>query len=97
MMTRAERMLPIEAYDALEHKHTLRFNQGEPEDKETNDKGVDIRVRATATGTQDMTVHQENNQLDQTNCTSSETAAIPNVRRSPNISLQTLHTFFNNV
>jgi hypothetical protein len=44
-------------------------------------------VRATATGTQDTTVCQENTQLDQTNGTSSETAAIPNVWCSPIIPL----------
>ncbi len=75
-------MLPREAYDALECKHTLRFNQGQPEDKETDDKDVDIMVRTTATGTQDTTGHQENTQLDETNRTSSETAAIPNIRHS---------------
>ncbi len=48
-----------EAYDALERKRTLRFNQGQPEDEETDDKDVDITVRTTATGTQDTTVHQE--------------------------------------
>jgi hypothetical protein len=83
MMTRAERLLPREAYDALEHKCTLHFNCGQPEDKEINDKGADIRVRITVTGSQDMTVCQDNTALDQTNGTSSETAAIPNVRRSP--------------
>jgi hypothetical protein len=44
-------------------------------------------VRTTATGTQDSTVPQENTQLDKTNCTSSETAPIPNVRHSPVIPL----------
>jgi hypothetical protein len=73
--------------DALECKHTLRFKQGQPEDEETDDKDVDITVRTTATGTQDTTVHQENTQLDKTNHTSSETAPIPNVRRSPIIPL----------
>jgi hypothetical protein len=72
MMTREESLLPREAYDALEHKHTLRFNQGQPEDEETDDKDVDITVRTTATGTQDTTVPQENTQLDKTNRTSSE-------------------------
>ncbi len=80
-------MLPREAYDAFERKHTLHFNKGQPEDKETDDKGVDIMVRTTATGTQDTTVHEENTQLDQTNCTSSKTTAIPNVRHSPVIPL----------
>jgi hypothetical protein len=60
MMTREERMVLREAYDALERKHTLRLNQGQPEDEETNDKGVDITVRTTATGNQDTTVRQEN-------------------------------------
>ncbi len=44
-------------------------------------------VRTAATGTQDTTVHQEYTQLDKTNRTSSETAPIPNVRRSPIIPL----------
>ncbi len=52
MMTREESMLPKEAYDALEVKRTLHFNQGQPEDEETDDKDVDITVRTTATGTQ---------------------------------------------
>ncbi len=65
-------MLPREAYDALERKRTLRFNQGQPEDEETDDKDVDIMVRTAATGTQDTTVCQENTQLDKTNRTSSE-------------------------
>ncbi len=64
MMTREESMLPREACDALEHKRTLRFNQGQPEDEETDDKDVDIMVRTTITGTQDTTVCQENTQLD---------------------------------
>ncbi len=72
VMTRKESMLPIEAYDALECKRTLHFNQGQPEDEETDDKDVDITVRTTATGTQDTTVRQENIQLDKTNRTSSE-------------------------
>jgi hypothetical protein len=80
-------MLPREAYDALERKHTLHFNQGQPEDEETNDKDVDIMVRTTATGTQDTTVRQENTQLVKTNRTVSETAPIPNVRHSPVSSL----------
>jgi hypothetical protein len=80
-------MLPREAYDALECKHTVHFNLGQPEDNEIDDKSVDIRVRVTATGTQDTTVRQENTQLNQTNSTSSETASIPNVRRSPGIPL----------
>jgi hypothetical protein len=67
MMTKQESMLPREAYDALKCKRTLRFNQGQPEDKETNDKSVDTMVRTTATGTQDTTVHQENTHLEQTN------------------------------
>jgi hypothetical protein len=87
MMTRAECMLPREAYDALECKPTLHLYQRQPEDKETDDEGVDIRVRVTATRTQDTTVHQENTQLNQTNGTSSETTAVPNVRRSLIISL----------
>jgi hypothetical protein len=78
LMTGAECMLPRGAYDALERKRTVRFNQGQPEDKGTNDKGVDIRVWVTKTGTQDTTVHQESTQLDQTNGNSSETLAIPN-------------------
>ncbi len=49
-------MLPREEYDALECKRTLRFNQGQPEDEETDDKDMDITVRTTATGTQDTTV-----------------------------------------
>jgi hypothetical protein len=48
---------------------------------------VDITVRTTATGTQDTTICQQNNQLDKTNCTSSEPAPIPNVRHSPVIPL----------
>ncbi len=87
MMTREESMLPREAYDALERKRTLHCNQGQPEDEEKDDKDVDIMVRTTATGTQDTTVHQEITQLDKTNCTSSETAPIPNVRHSPVIPL----------
>jgi hypothetical protein len=35
-------MLPRETYDALERKHTLHFNQGQPEDEVTDDKDVDI-------------------------------------------------------
>jgi hypothetical protein len=85
MMNREESMLPREAYDALERKRTLRFNQGQPEDEEINDKDVDIMVRTTATGTQDTTVHQENTQLDKTNHTSSENAPIPKVRHPPTI------------
>ena len=65
-------MLRREAYDALECKRTLCFNQGQPEDEETDEEDVDIMVRTTATGTQDTTVHQENTQLDNTNRTSSE-------------------------
>ncbi len=65
-------MLPREAYDALESKRTLHFNQGQPEDEETDDKDVDIQVGTTATETQDTTVHQENTQLDKTNLTSSQ-------------------------
>jgi hypothetical protein len=80
-------MLPREAYDALEHKRTLCFNQGQPEDEEIDDKDVDIMVRTTATETQDTTVCQQNTQLDKTNRTSSETAPIPNVRHSPIIPL----------
>ncbi len=72
MMTREESMLPREAYDALERKRTLRFNQGQPENEETDGKDVDVMVRTTATGTQDTTVRQENTQLDKTNRTSSE-------------------------
>jgi hypothetical protein len=53
----------------LAGKRTLRFNQGQPEDEETDDKDVDITVRTTATGTQDTTVRQENTQLDKTNRT----------------------------
>ncbi len=87
LMTGAERMLTREAYDALECKHSVHCNQGQPENKGTNDKGVDIRVRVTATGTQDTTVHQENTQLDQTNGTSSETSAIPNGTATPTQSL----------
>ena len=49
MMTREESMLSREAYDALERKCTLRFNPGQPEDEETDDKDVDIMVRTTAT------------------------------------------------
>jgi hypothetical protein len=56
-------MLPREAYDAFECKCTDHCNQGQPEDKITDDEGVDIRVRVTATGTQDKTVYQENTQL----------------------------------
>ena len=82
MMTREESLLLREAYDALKCKHTLCFNQGQPEDEETDDKDVDITVRTTATGTQDTTVRQENTQLNKTNRTSSETAPIPNVRHS---------------
>ncbi len=78
LMTGAECMLPREAYDALEWKRTVHCNQGQPEDKATNDEAVDIKVRVTVTGTQDTTVHQENTQLDQTNGTSSETSAILN-------------------
>ncbi len=87
-MTRAECMLPREAYYALERKRTLCFNCGQPEDKETNDKGVDMRIGVTVTGTQDTTIRQDNTQLDQTNGTSSETTAIPNVKRSPIIPLR---------
>ncbi len=65
-------MLPREAYDALERKCTLRFNRGQPEDEESDDKDVDIMVRTTATGTQDTIVRQENTQLDETNHASSE-------------------------
>jgi hypothetical protein len=83
MMTGDESMLPREAYDTLECKCTLHFNQGQPEDEETDDKHLDIMVRTTATGTQDTTVRQENTQLDKTNRSSSETAPIPNVRHSP--------------
>ncbi len=83
LMTGAECMLPREAYDALERKRTVHCNQGQPENKVTDDEGVDIRVRVTATGTQDTTVHQENTQLDQTNGTSSETSAIPNSTATP--------------
>jgi hypothetical protein len=60
MMTSKESTLPREAFNALERKRTLRFNQGQPEDEETNDKDVDLTVRTTATGTQDTTVRQEN-------------------------------------
>ncbi len=60
MMTREKSMLQREAYDALERKRTLRFNRGQPEDEEIDDKDVDITVRTTATGTQDTTVRQEN-------------------------------------
>ncbi len=35
-------MLPRDAYDALERKHTLYFNQGQPDDEVTDDKDVDI-------------------------------------------------------
>jgi hypothetical protein len=49
MITREESMFPREAYDALECKRTLCFNQGQPEDEETDDKDVDIMVRTTAT------------------------------------------------
>jgi hypothetical protein len=87
MMTREEGMLPREAYDALERKCTLHFNRGRPEDEETNDTGVDIMVRTTATGTQDTTVRQENTQLDQTNCTYREATVILNVRHSSVIPL----------
>jgi hypothetical protein len=87
MMIREESMLPREAYDALECKRTLCFNQWQPEDEETDDKDVDITVRTTATGTQDTPVRQENTQLDKTNRTSSETAPIPKVRHSPVIPL----------
>ncbi len=87
MMTREESMLPRELYDALEHKHTLHLNQGQPEDEKTNEKDVYIMVRTTAPGTQDTTVRQENTQLDKTNRTFSETAPIPNVRHSPGIPL----------
>ncbi len=80
-------MLQREAYDALERKRTLHFNQLQPEDEEKDDKDVDIMVRTTATGIQDTTVHQDNTQLDKTNHTSSETPPIPNVRHSPVISL----------
>ncbi len=80
-------MLSREAYDALEHKRTLRFHQGQPENKEIHDKDVVIMVRTTASGTQDTTVRQENTQLDKTNRTSSETTPIPNVRHSPIIPL----------
>ncbi len=72
MMTREESMLPREAYDALECKRTLHFNQEQPEDEKTDVKDVNIMVRTTATGTQDTTVRQENTQLDKTYCTSSE-------------------------
>ncbi len=48
---------------------------------------MDIKVSVTVTGTQDMTVLQEITQLNQTNITSSETSAIPNVRHSPIIPL----------
>ncbi len=66
-------MLLREAYDALEErKRTLCFNQGQPEDEETDDKDVDIMVRTTAAGTQDTTVRQENTQLVETNRTYSE-------------------------
>ncbi len=82
MMTGEENMLLREAYNALECKRTLCFNQGQPEDEETGDKDVNIMVRTTATGTQDTTVRQENTQLDKTYCTSSETTPIPNVRHS---------------
>jgi hypothetical protein len=87
MMTREECILPREVYDALECKRTLHLNPGQPEDEETNDEGVDIRVRVSVTGTQDTTVSQENTTLEQTNGTSSETTAIPNVRHSPVIPL----------
>jgi hypothetical protein len=87
MMTREESVLPREAYDALECKRTLHFNQGQPEDEETDDNDVDIMVWTTATGTQDTTERQENTQLDETNHTSSKTAPIPNVRHSPFIPL----------
>ncbi len=80
-------MLPREAYDVLERKRTLPFNQGQSEDEETDDKDVDITVRTTATGTQDTTIRQENTQLDETNCTSSKSAPIPNVRHSSIIPL----------
>jgi hypothetical protein len=72
MMIREESVLLREAYDALEHKRTLRFNQGQPEDEETDDDDVEIIVRITATGTQDTTVCQENTQLDKTIHASSE-------------------------
>ncbi len=49
MMTREESMIPREAYDTLERKCTLRFDQGQPENEETDDKDVDITVRTTAT------------------------------------------------
>jgi hypothetical protein len=89
VMTREESMLWREAYDFLEHKCALHFNRGPPEDKETDDKDVDITVRTTAIGTQDTTVRQENTQLGQTNGTSSETTAIPNgIRCSPVIILR---------
>ncbi len=87
MMTREESMLPREAYNALERMRTLRFNQEQPEDEETDDKDVVITVRTTAIVTQDTTVCQENTQLDKINCTSNETAPIPNVKHSPVIPL----------
>ncbi len=65
-------MLSREACDALEHKRTLRFNQGQSEHEKTDVEDVDIMVRTTATGIQDTTVCQENTQLDKTNCISSE-------------------------
>ncbi len=57
-------MLPREAYDALECKRTLRCNQGQPKDEDTDVEDVDITVRTTATGTQDTTSHQENTQAE---------------------------------
>ncbi len=80
-------MLPREAYDVLECQCTLCFNHGQSEDKETNDKGVDISITVPATGTHDTTVCQANTTLAQTNGTTSETIAITNVRCSPVIPL----------
>ncbi len=57
-------MLSREAYDALEHKRTLRCNQGQPDDEDTDDKDVDITVKTNATGTQDTTSHQENTRAE---------------------------------
>jgi hypothetical protein len=97
MMTKEESLLSRKAYGAIERKRTLHFNQGQPEDKETDDKDMDIMVRTTATGTQDTTVCQENTQLDKTNRTSSETTAIPNVRHSPIIPLGRRMSLFSSV
>ncbi len=83
LMTGAKRMVPREAYDALERKHTVHCNQGQPEDEDTDDKVMDTTVRVTATGSQDMTLILRNAQLDQTNCTFSKTSAIPNATATP--------------